>query len=181
MIYRPREDSFLLRKHVRKYAKGKVLDMGTGSGIQALAALENTKDVLAVDINPEAVEKLKRKGVNAIASDLFSDVNGKFDIIIFNPPYLPEDPEEDEESRLTTTGGKRGHEIIERFLKDAKRHLKKEGMILLLFSSMTGDVDSILKKFKYKFVCIDKKKMFFEELYVYLVSLGTHAPMPVYT
>lgn len=179
MIYRPREDSFLLRKQVRKYAKGKVLDMGTGSGIQALAALENTKDVLAVDINPEAVEKLKKKGVNAIVSDLFANVKGKFDVIIFNPPYLPDDPEEDEESRLTTTGGKQGHELTERFLKEAKKHLNKKGIILLLFSSMTGDVDSILKKLKYKFILLDKKKMFFEEIYVYLVSFGTHAPLPV--
>ncbi len=179
MIYKPREDSFLLRKHVRKYAKGKVLDMGTGSGIQALAALENTKDVLAIDINPEAVEILKKKGVNAIVSDLFTNVKGKFDVIIFNPPYLPEDPEEDEESKLTTTGGKQGHEIIERFLKETKKHLNKDGIILLLFSSMTGDVDSILKEQKYKFRCLEKKRMFFEELYVYLASLGTHAPLPV--
>jgi len=150
MIYKPREDSFLLRKHVREYAKGKVLDMGTGSGIQALAALENTKDVLAVDVNPEAVEKLKKKGINSIESDLFANVKGKFDVIIFNPPYLPEDPEEDDESKLTTTGGKKGHEIIERFLKDAKKHLNQNGIILLLFSSMTGDVDSILKEQKYK-------------------------------
>ncbi|MFH0798210.1 MAG: HemK2/MTQ2 family protein methyltransferase [Candidatus Woesearchaeota archaeon] len=179
MIYKPREDSFLLRKQVRKYAKGKVLDMGTGSGIQAMATSENTKDVLAVDINPKAVEKLKKKGVNAIESDLFANVKGKFDLIIFNPPYLPEDPEEDEESKMTTTGGKEGHEITERFLKEAKKHLKKNGIILLLFSSMTGDMDSILKKLKYNFRCIDKKKMFFEELYVYLVSLGTHTPLPV--
>lgn len=179
MIYKPREDSFLLRKQVRKYAKGKVLDMGTGSGVQALAALENTKDVLAVDINAGAVEILKNKGVNAIVSDLFAKVKGRFDVIIFNPPYLPEDPEEDEESKLTTTGGKQGHEIIERFLKEAKKHLNKDGIILLLFSSMTGDVDSILKKLKCNFKCIDKKKMFFEELYVYLISFGTQAPWPV--
>ena len=66
MIYEPAEDSFLLQKYVKKYAKGKVLDMGTGSGIQAEAA----KDVLAVDVNPECVEYVKKKGIRAIVSNL---------------------------------------------------------------------------------------------------------------
>src|SRR3989338_1304496 len=91
MIYEPREDSVLLKKWVKKLVKGKVLDMGTGSGVQALAALEKTKDVLAADINPECVEYVKKKGVNALQSDLFSNITEKFDWIIFNPPYLPED------------------------------------------------------------------------------------------
>ena len=108
MIYKPREDSFLLQKHVRKYAQGKVLDMGAGSGIQAITALEKTKDVLAVDINPKAVEELKKKNINAKVSDLFSNVKGKFDLIVFNPPYLPADEREPEDSALATTGGKKG-------------------------------------------------------------------------
>ena len=56
MIYEPREDSFLLQKYVKKYSKGRVLDMGTGSGIQALTALEKTKCVVAVDINEETLQ-----------------------------------------------------------------------------------------------------------------------------
>ena len=57
MIYEPREDSFLMEKAVKKYAYGKVLDMGTGSGIQAIAAAKNknVKSITAVDINKEAV------------------------------------------------------------------------------------------------------------------------------
>jgi release factor glutamine methyltransferase len=170
MIYEPEEDSYLLEKYVKKYAKGKVLDVGTGSGIQALVALENTKDVLAVDINPEAVDFVKKKGVNAKISDLFSNVEGKFDVIIFNPPYLPEDSEEDEESKKITTGGKKGHEILEKFLKEAKEHLNENGMILIVVSSLTGDVQSLFKKYKYRFECLEIEKMFFEQLYVYLIE-----------
>lgn len=164
MIYEPEEDSFLLQKYVREYAKGHVLDMGSGSGIQALAALEKTPDVLAVDIDEDAVKLLKSKGVNAKLSNLFSKVDGKFDLIIFNPPYLP--PDKYDKSR-TTTGG---INIIDRFLSDAKDFLNKNGKILMVFSSLTGDVDSILKKYGYKFRCLETQNHFFEKLFVYLLS-----------
>lgn len=165
MIYEPDEDSFLLEKQVRKLAKGKILDMGTGSGILALAA--KGKDVLAADINKGAVELVRKKGLKAIQSNLFSKVKGKFDTIIFNPPYLPEEELEDNESKIVTTGGKYGHELIERFLKEAKNHLNKKGIILILFSSLSGDIVSLSKKYKYKSKLLDSKKIFFEELYVY--------------
>jgi len=93
MIYEPNDDSYLLKEFVLKHARGKVLDMGTGSGIQAEAALEKTQDVLAADINNEAAEFCKKKGINAVQSDLFENINHKFDLIIFNPPYLPEERE----------------------------------------------------------------------------------------
>ena len=89
MIYAAREDSFLLAKYVNKFSKGKVLDLGTGSGIQAEAALKHTKNVLAVDINKEAVNYVKKKGIKAKVGNLFSEIDKKFDLIIFNPPYLP--------------------------------------------------------------------------------------------
>ena len=89
MIYEPSEDSYLLAKYVDKFSKGKVLDLGTGSGIQAETALKHTKEVLATDISKEAVKFVKKKGIKARISDLFSNINEKFDLIIFNPPYLP--------------------------------------------------------------------------------------------
>ena len=70
MIYEPREDSFLLQKFVKEYANGRVLDMGSGSGILAETPLERTKKVLAVDINEEAVDELRKRGINAVKSDL---------------------------------------------------------------------------------------------------------------
>jgi len=170
MIYEPAEDSFLLQKYVKKYAKGKVLDLGAGSGIQALAALKKTKDVLAVDINEEAISLLKEKGIKSQVSDLFSNVKEKFDLIIFNPPYLPKDENEPEDSALTTTGGKKGYEIIEKFLQHAKKFLEKEGKILLVCSSLTGDVEKMFKKYGYEFKKLEEKKEFFEKLFVYLLS-----------
>jgi len=180
MIYEPREDSFLLSKYVKKYSNGRVLDVGTGSGIQALAALEKTKDVLAVDINEEAVRSAKSKGVNARVSDLFSNVDGKFDFILFNPPYLPRETEDcgikltvdkglNYPDDVAIVGGDKGTETIERFFSEVDNYLKKDGKILLCFSSITGDVESIMKRHGFEFEKLEEMKFFFEEIFVYLV------------
>jgi release factor glutamine methyltransferase len=166
MIYEPQEDSFLLQRYVRKYARGRVLDVGTGSGIQALTALEKTKDVVAVDVSEDVVRFVKSKGVNAKVSNLFSKVDGKFDLIIFNPPYLPPDEHDDD---IATSGG---IELVDRFLSQAKDFLDKDGKILLVFSSLTGDVDSVLKKYGYGFECLEKESHFFERLFVYLICIN---------
>jgi len=170
MIYEPREDSFLLQKFVKQFAKGKVLDVGTGSGIQALAALENTSDVLASDINPECVEFVKAKGVTAVVSDLFSNISSTFDLIIFNPPYLPLDEREDSASALSTTGGVKGSEVLERFLEQAKDFLNADGKILIVASSLTPDVPALLKKYKYPYKVLDEEKIPFEVVTVYLLE-----------
>lgn len=172
MIYEPDEDSFLLAKYVEKYAHGKVLDVGTGSGIQAETALKFTKDVLAVDIDKEAVNFVKKKGIKAKISNLFENVKGKFDLIIFNPPYLPDEKLEDKESKIITTGGKYGYEILEKFFFQVNNYLNKNGKILIVFSSLTNKdkIDKIIKKNKLKFRLLEEKKVFFESLYCYLVE-----------
>lgn len=175
MIYEPRDDSHMLEKQVKKFATGRVLDMGTGCGIQALAALEKTNNVEACDINKEAVDSVKKLGVNAYKSDLFENVKGKFDLIIFNPPYLPLDKDEDEESRIVTTGGEKGYEVIERFLKEAKNYLNKDGIILLVFSTLSGNVNKIIEENGYCYEKLDEKKVFFESLYVYKIKVGKDA------
>ena len=168
MIYEPADDSFLLQKYVKKYAFGKVLDLGCGGGIQSLSALENTEDVLAADVSKEAVDYCNKKGINAICSDLFSNINEKFDFIIFNPPYLPRD-ETDKELSLALSGGEKGNEIIERFLKDAKNYLRKNGRILIVFSSLTPDVLKLFKKYDYNYKKLEQLKYFFEGIYVYII------------
>jgi len=176
MIYSPAEDSWLLAKEVEKYAFGKVLDMGSGSGVQAEAALKNlaVKDVLAVDINPEVIKYVEKidSRIYAVQSDLFNSLIGKFDTIVFNPPYLPKDPKEDEESALATTGGEKGYEVLERFIKTSKTFLKQKGRILITFSSLTDKtfVNKIINEAGYDFVELAKQKISFEELYVYALT-----------
>ena len=174
MIYTPREDSYLLKEILKKYAKNKsVLDMGAGSGILSLAALEaGAKSVVAVDINKKAVQHIAAQKINAIESNLFSRVKGKFSIIVCNPPYLPEDSQEDLSSRKITTGGKRGDEFILRFLAHAKKHVNSRGEILLLLSSLTPRkrIHALLTKHKMQKRVIGRKKLFMEQLEVWSIK-----------
>ena len=174
MIYTPAEDSSLLAHTLPTYVKKKsVLDMGTGSGILAETAFKaKAKKVLAVDINPEAIRLLKKKGIPSRISNLFSKVTETFEVILFNPPYLPRDSQEDKESQRITTGGKKGDELILRFLKQAPKHLAKEGVILLLLSSLTPreKITSLLKKQKLKHRSVAQEKLFFETLDVWEIT-----------
>ena len=170
-IYLQREDSFLLQKAVKKSAKSKrVLDMGAGSGIQAQTALKaGAKNVLAIDIDPEVIAHLKKQNLKAIKSNLFQNVNGKFDLIVFNPPYLPEDRREDKESARVTSGGKKGDEILMRFLKQAPAHLEKNGIILLVVSSLTPQnrIINLIKCLNISRKIIGGEKFFMETLEVW--------------
>lgn len=173
MIYFPREDSYLLEKQVKKYAKNKsVLDIGAGSGLLASAALQSgAAFVLASDINKEAVYETKKLGIQSVQSNLFSKIKGRFDIIVFNPPYLPRDKREDKESALATTGGKNGDEIILRFLKQSKKHLNNKGFILLLVSTLTPKkkIERLIKKLSFSYKPIASESLMFERLHVWKI------------
>ena len=174
MIYHPAEDSYLLEEQVRKYAKGKsVLDIGSGSGIQALRAKNSgAKSITASDIDEESIENLKKLGIKVVRSNLFKNIKRSFDLIIFNPPYLPLDSREDRDSRKATTGGKLGDELILKFIKEAKNHLNPGGIILLLVSSLTPQdkINKVIKSLKFKAEIISKKKLFMESLFVLKIS-----------
>jgi release factor glutamine methyltransferase len=134
---------------------------------------------LAVDIDPYAVEfaesNAKGAGINNIKfkkSDLFSNVKGKFNLIIFNPPYLPSQKGEPKEIAEKISGGKKGYEIIERFFSQANSHLERNGKILIVFSSLTKKdrVDWIIEDYCFSFRIISKQGISFETLYVYAVE-----------
>jgi len=178
-IYEPAEDSHLLSEFVKKLAFGKVLDVGTGSGIQAFEAakLKKVRSVLAADISDEVIRHLKNKinkkelnsKIKIINSDLFSDIKGRFDTIIFNPPYLPLDKREPLDSRLATTGGKHGYETLHRFFNDLNDHLTKNGIALIVFSSLTNKekVDEFIINSGLTFEILKEEKVSFETLYCY--------------
>jgi len=75
-----------------------------------------------------------------IRSDLFEGIRGKFDLIIFNPPYLPTKQAErsDQWINYALDGGESGRETIGRFLLDLAEHLRPGGRALLLISSLSG-------------------------------------------
>ncbi len=165
MTYNPREDSFLLLKNIKNHIKpgDKVLDMGTGSGILAKEAAKFSRQVTAADIDNE-IPKSKCLGkINFIHSDLFSNINDRFDVILFNPPYLPSK----NLRHIDLDGGRNGTEIMEKFLVKAREHLNEKGKILLLCSSLNKNIEQIFKRYNYNFKKIDQTPLFFEKLYVY--------------
>jgi HemK-related putative methylase len=178
-MYSPAEDSYFLSeilikqiKDLRRKINLTFLDMGCGSAIQAETALKAgiKKDkILCVDINPEAINRVKSLGFKAVKSNLFQNIKSKFNVISFNPPYLPEHKYD---KKRDTSGGKKGDETIITFLKQAKSHLSKNGKIFLLFSSHTPKekIEKEIKKNKYKIKNIHEKKLFMEKLYVYVLE-----------
>ncbi|MBT4165684.1 methyltransferase [archaeon] len=176
-IYQPAEDSYLLQKELITFLKNKpktikILDMGTGSGIQAKTCIkQGFKNTTAADINPDAIKNLKK--IKTIQSNLFSKIpKQKFDLIIFNPPYLPLDKREPKDSQLNTTAGKQGYEIILKFLKQSKPYLNKDATILLLFSSLSQPkiIKQKAKELNYSLTKLAEQSLFFEKLFVYQIK-----------
>jgi len=170
--YTPAEDSFLLASTIGKFLISShlqpqiALDIGSGTGIQA-ETLQSAgiPKILCADISQEAVDYLNSKGFKAQQSDLFSNIKTKFDLIVFNPPYLPGDPKEDP----TIFAGPKGNELIIEFLKQAREHLNPKANIILLFSSLSDDKTILEQAIRlgYAFTKLSELPLFQETLYVY--------------
>lgn len=157
-VYEPAEDSFLFVQNLEVNKGDTVLDMGTGSGILGIIAAAEEAKVVAVDLNPFAVHCAKKNAtandaqdkIFFVQGDLFAPlkVEEKFDSIFFNAPYLPTEPTE-KFSWLACawSGGTTGREIIDRFIQEAPKYLKKTGHILLMQSTLCS-VDETMKRYE---------------------------------
>jgi len=179
LVYEPAEDSFLLAEAALKEAKPeiRILEIGTGSGFVSAVLLANLKDInlIATEINPHAALCAKRNGVQVIRTDLFGGIKSevpetRFDLILFNPPYLPTCEEEKVEGWLNYAfdGGVSGRVTLERFLNEVRAYLKPGGRILVLISSLTGleEVTEKMNSLGFRVEISGRKKISFEELIV---------------
>ena len=126
-----------------------VLDMGTGSGICAMFAAKYARRVVAVDINPAAVRcteinarlnHLEHK-IEVRHGDLFAAVPGeRFDLILFNPPFVRGAPRDDRDRAWRST------DVAERFAAGLRTHLHPGGFALVLLSTF-GDGNFFLEEF----------------------------------
>jgi len=171
-VYDPGEDSYLLVEAALKEARpgDRALEVGTGSGIVSLFVKDITR-ITATDISPYACRNARLNGVSVVRTDLFSGIRGKFDLIIFNPPYLPTAEDERLHSWLNRAfdGGATGRREIERFLEDTDRILPPGGRVLTVFSSLTG-IDEVRKLYEERgfFVeVVGEDKVSFEKLVVF--------------
>lgn len=178
-IYQPAEDSYFLTDILKKQLPLLLqtnpnltfLEIGAGSGIHLETAYNNgikKENISSSDINPNSVNHCNALGFKCINSNLFENLKEKWDIIIFNPPYLPEN----EFDKLPdTSGGKKGDEVILKFLQQAKNHLNPCGRIFLLLSSHTP-MENINQEFKnYHVSLLGNERLFYEELFVYELTV----------
>ncbi|UCH31439.1 MAG: methyltransferase [Candidatus Bathyarchaeota archaeon] len=176
-VYEPAEDTFLLACHMFVNEEKKVLDMGTGCGILAILAAEKAREVIAVDINPFAVACAKRNAeLNGVSTkvvvclgDLFDAIKEpeKFDLILFNAPYLPVEPiKENGWIEKAWTGGKTGRIIIDRFIGKVANFLTENGRILLVQSSFSNVRKTLTEFLQHNMFAkeVAEKKLPFEKI-----------------
>ncbi len=121
----------------------RVLDLGTGSGVNAILAASKAREVVAVDVNPASIvcakKNAKRNGglsnIKFLESNLFENVSGRFDLIIFDPPFRWFKPRNIRE-RATAD---ENYTTLTTFFKQVRHHLRPGGRILLFFGT-SGDI-----------------------------------------
>lgn len=151
-VYQPAEDSGLLAEtaiaDLRDHPRDLVLEVGTGSGFVAERVADETgARVVGSDLNPHACRQARELGVEVVRADLVEPFRaGAFDAVLFNPPYLPTDPDEEREDwmEVALSGGKDGRKVVDPFLAEVGRVLASDGVVYLLVSSLTG-VDEVVE------------------------------------
>lgn len=177
-VYEPAEDTFLFAENLQVKRRDRVLEIGTGTGIIAIIVSRKCSTVTATDINPYALDCAakniitnKAYNVELRKGDLFEPLPAeKYDLILFNTPYLPTSEEErvDDELDAAWDGGEDGRKVIDRFLDDLKDHLNPGGSVQLVQSSLS-DINQTLEKLKDMGIDASvtaREKCFFEEVVV---------------
>lgn len=173
--YAPSDDTFLMIDVLSTMPlHGKeVLDLGTGSGILGLFCAKMGAHVTVADIADSILDDVRTAArrlnltIEAVRSDIFSSVTATFDIVLFNPPYLPSDEIKDP----TVDGGNKGRHLVDRFLAQLSTHLKEDGSALLLVSSLNDPRTIIDSHRELSFSVAASRSLFFEELQVLLCNL----------
>jgi release factor glutamine methyltransferase len=153
------------------------LDMGTGCGVGAVFATRWAAQVVAVDINPAAVQCTRINSllnnvadrVTVCQGDLFASLpEQRFDVILFNPPYFRGRPQNLLDYAF------RASDVVERFTAALPRYLNPAGWALILLSS-EGDEHAFLRLWHdsgLEVTAVAQQRYFFEVITLYRLRLG---------
>lgn len=177
-VYEPHDDTFLLARAVkaRVGAGTRFLEVGCGAGVIAMTAAREGAEVTATDANPFAVElcqhnaKQNKLRITAVETDLLAGLEGPFDVVAFNPPYLPTD-EDDRVSgplNLAFDGGLDGNVVVLRFAEQIAALAQRPGEILVIHSSLSdpAPLAARMAELGYSESVVEEEKHFFEALWV---------------
>ncbi len=170
----PRFDTeVLIEETIKKAPKdSELLDLCTGSGCIALCVKHEREDIAvsASDISKDALNVAKKNSenlglkINLIHSDLFSNIDDRFDIIVSNPPYIPtnvikglDEKVKDFEPEGALDGGEDGLDFYRIIAKEAVRFLKGESLLIMEIGYDQGEsVSGILSENGYKDIKVIK-------------------------
>lgn len=163
----PRQDTEISVEVILKILKENnirnLLEIGCGSGIVSITLDLETKgqvEITAVDISPQAIKNTNvnknnlKSNIKILESDLFEEINEKFDLIYSNPPYIKSHEIEnlqvevrDHEPRLALDGGSDGLYFYRKIIKDAPNFLNSHGYLVFEIGyDEAEDISSIMKE-----------------------------------
>lgn len=169
-VYKPLENEHACADYCRP--GDRVLDLGCGSGVCTVFTAPKAREVLAVDISPAAVrntqqncERFGLTNVTVRESDMFSAVDGKFDLILANPPYINVEFEKQEEQFATSV------RFMPTLFAQAGDYLAPEGRLLVQFPMwFRGKVEKLAAE--HGFELLEVKRTPNKSLSLFLLSLA---------
>ena len=179
----PRPETEILVDSVVTYISGHkknswdILELGTGTAVIPISIInyfknqKYTVNFMATDISPKALEISQRNlakydldNIKLIKSDMFENINNKFDIIISNPPYIEAEnwtnlpPEiKEHEPKEALLAGEKGLEYYKLILEQAKNYLKLNSRIFLeIGAEQREDIINLVQNFEHEIIKITK-------------------------
>ncbi|MEW6603430.1 MAG: methyltransferase [Thermoproteota archaeon] len=168
-MYIPSDDTFLLADCIKLYSGRWALEIGVGSGVLLNLLEKNFAHVAGSDIDLRALRHCRgRSGAMLVCCDAASAFAGRFDLVVSNPPYLPDDKVRDP----AVHGGPAGIEVTIHFMESAMPLLARGGKMLFIVSSLADSsaLDNLIKEKKMNKKVIKEKRLFYETLSVIELS-----------
>jgi release factor glutamine methyltransferase len=165
-LYLPSEDSIFLSNTVNHYHGNLALEIGTSSGIILKELSKNFRIVIGTDIDFDSLKHLQSvlKNNRLICCDAATAIrNIEFDLIVTNPPYLPDNPNYVDR---TIDGGPTGIEVSVHILASVLDKLSEKGKILIMVSSLSKKkkLESFISDNNLIMKQIAQKGLFYESL-----------------